>query len=1514
MKFICSFAVGVILANRVVTADFVIFANLTPLSYDGTNNVVLNGIELGIAGSAFGRNESGPAAAVLPVGLPTTAEVIQDLFLMLDIGRSEFTNNQLLSYWAQLHYFDQVFYSNDTAGQVAGTPLNEATAYYDLDFLYGRTADIAASLRELEGGRMKLTAEGLPLTVTDPTTGVTSWLLGDQRTAQNIQTLALHVILLREHNRRTTELTGDFLAEVQDAYGCNPTPCTQFNDEEIYQAARVWTQAFYQHIMLHEVVPHILGLPAALDPPGMAAVLDPTVDAFAAVALRWPWHSLGIVDRLIDENFMSQPTHDPTLTAQLGCTYTDIAAVLEVYGVDSVVRGAAAAIGGSTRARAPVASGSACLMDPLETIQMGRDFKLPSYNEARLQYGLPAVTAFSEITSNATAVALLTNMYGTVENVEAVVGGMLEEPVGTSIFGQLYNASLYMHYRKMKHADEHWHLHNNVFTDVRYSGTAELLRRNSDPAGAFQNASGSGLLNVPTAIYSTIQLSLAAVEGQDTPSVTNLVPSVYTVWWFIDQNSDSISFHFDFEGMGDNGYFAFGIGSRMIGADIIFVSFEDGVPTVSDRFGTGNSLPVYDTALSGGVESTELIASQVIPTSSGNSVSIEVNRKLSASDAYDTAITQGSLGAIFSFNKDYNSVQHNFDDKGVLTIDFYAGSSTPPVNPGSETKFFATHGIIMIWAWGICAPIAFVVARYKKHWDHWIEIHEFFAAFATEATIPIAIATIAATAGVFATKHGKIGLSIFVIVMIQYMSGQMRVSGLADKGVKHLGDNYDYLHRFNKTFHKWNGRGLVALGLMNIYLGSALIAGAGSGSSLTVNLVSDNGSATLGIKVPVFAYFRDYIYYVIIGILILYSSYCELMMYLDKKKYRKSTKKVVKELPMFTMVDFNDRVLQGDKLVIAGDAVIDVSEYIHVHPGGSKLIRESIGTDVTKELMGATVIRQGQEMKYHKHGVVAWRVLHSNAIAYIERTRKGDGPGDDAESTAPGGMSGRQIMPRNRSQMSSSRLEELELEYVKFMLVSKTLISGEMERPVVALLFKPCGPEEDLSQLRQACYHRFRALNGDLVIQRSYTPVARPLLPDGTEGYLYYVRLHAPGRGLMSDVLRDLKVGASVRAQGPFCFHHAEVVPKKVFMLCSGTGITPMLQAAIWYTSAAHKRLVEETTDHTHDSPDTVTVLPEFPEMCTVLWRIASAADCFALSDLHKLSRQSDGLPTEEDGSGSAYAAVGLPLPMDFDYHVYMKKMDWEKAAHFRRSSVWTVELPMQTGSAPLRWLWRFRQLRIWSIGKASATPTHAHNKSSRSVRSNSLGNSVRKPSTAVVGGGPLMHRPSQPGSQDNIVEVDANTTSTVATTSTTDSSVISPNDVVAAGVYTIPASTKPVGVHVQNGGSAAQLSHRTATTSADTAAPMMGDTTKNSRRQVDIKKKQQIEEARMNCSEGTITLSELTDHLAPLLDLLQQRGDKEVTRADALVIISGPIGFVAEMDKLLEVLGVPVSIVECLD
>ena len=83
------------------------------------------------------------------------------------------------------------------------SPINYATAYLDLDFIYGRSEDEAESLRTLEGGLMNITDEGWPIQNPDGT-----WLVNARYTVTGtIFSMCLpEFVCLPESTKRTSSV------------------------------------------------------------------------------------------------------------------------------------------------------------------------------------------------------------------------------------------------------------------------------------------------------------------------------------------------------------------------------------------------------------------------------------------------------------------------------------------------------------------------------------------------------------------------------------------------------------------------------------------------------------------------------------------------------------------------------------------------------------------------------------------------------------------------------------------------------------------------------------------------------------------------------------------------------------------------------------------------------------------------------------------------------------------------------------------------------------------------------------------------------------------------------------------------------------------------------------------------------------------------------------------------------------------------------------------------------------
>ncbi|CAN0025010.1 unnamed protein product [Ectocarpus sp. 6 AP-2014] len=282
-------AASALLVGQTVLADDLDLEEFTPRSFDGVGNNeafpswgAVGATQLrSVAGAYYADADFTPPGDLTR---PTARQVMTDVFLESPPALS--TMSALFIGWGQLLAFDLSltsdnssepldidcndgtgaggvdvwcplgaesdpipFYRSDAAlsdddgalDEETRSPVNYATAFVDLDFVYGRSEDEAAALRSSADGDgfMALTESGLPYVNDDGT-----WLIADQRSAQFPVTFALHVMLLLEHNRCCMDIA----------------PSEGFEgDEDIYQACRGWTIAVFQHVTENDFLIRLLG-------------------------------------------------------------------------------------------------------------------------------------------------------------------------------------------------------------------------------------------------------------------------------------------------------------------------------------------------------------------------------------------------------------------------------------------------------------------------------------------------------------------------------------------------------------------------------------------------------------------------------------------------------------------------------------------------------------------------------------------------------------------------------------------------------------------------------------------------------------------------------------------------------------------------------------------------------------------------------------------------------------------------------------------------------------------------------------------------------------------------------------------------------------------------------------------------------------------------------------------------------------------------------------------------------
>ncbi|CAM9319898.1 unnamed protein product [Pylaiella littoralis] len=365
--------------------------------------------------------------------------------------------------------------------------------------------------------------------------------------------------------------------------------------------------------------------------------------------------------------------------------------------------------------------------------------------------------------------------------------------------------------------------------------------------------------------------------------------------------------------------------------------------------------------------------------------------------------------------------QHASANRGAATVSFSTGNVEVECE-GND--FLIVHGSLMLVAWMVLAPLGIYYVRYRKgesirlcSFDfEWFEMHQELMIIASEAVLPLAITAVFASGGDHTTSHAHWGYYLIAAVALQVFSGFVRV-----KGLEAAQANFSWYHRFNKHFHIWSGRIAYLAGAVQCYRGLELVSGddnlilsAGDGLDLELS----NYDTIKNVAFPLW-------FVVIAACFVFFES---------RKQYRRFFKKgsaklcgivevvnpmyeadadgededIVEDrlvprteaLPLYTMAEFNEKVLHGQSWVLVDGAVLDVSEFSHRHPGGARLVLNAVGTDVTHELLGED-LSVGHAMSFapHRHPQEEEEEEEEEERVKEKKRRAGEAAAGGAEGT-----------------------------------------------------------------------------------------------------------------------------------------------------------------------------------------------------------------------------------------------------------------------------------------------------------------------------------------------------------------------------------------------------------------------------------------------------------------------------------------------------------------------------------
>ncbi|MDT7044019.1 peroxidase family protein [Candidatus Nitronereus thalassa] len=357
--------------------------------------------------------------------------------------------------------------------------LNNITSYLDGSMIYGSDPQRALALRTLDGtGRLKTSKKNLLPFNTDglPNAGGPDpnlFLAGDIRANEQVGLTTMHTLFVREHNRlakrirkRNRHLTGD----------------------QIYERARRRVGAFIQVITYNEFIPVLLG-PKALSPYGG---YNTTVDASAGNIFSTAAYRLGH-SMLSPEIFRLKKNGKPIRAGHLALRDAFFAPGLlrQEGGIEPILRGLSRKLAQEVDNYVIDDVRNFLFGKPGEggldlvslNIQRGRDHGLPTYNEARLEYGFTPAADFSQISSDPEIQERLALAYDhQIEMIDVWVGGLAEDHVPGALVGPLFFKILKEQFERFRDGDRFFY--KNMYSRYeikRLENTtlADIIRRNT---------------------------------------------------------------------------------------------------------------------------------------------------------------------------------------------------------------------------------------------------------------------------------------------------------------------------------------------------------------------------------------------------------------------------------------------------------------------------------------------------------------------------------------------------------------------------------------------------------------------------------------------------------------------------------------------------------------------------------------------------------------------------------------------------------------------------------------------------------------------------------------------------------------------------------------------------------------------------------------------------------------------------------------------------------------------------
>jgi peroxidase len=301
---------------------------------------------------------------------------------------------------------------------------------------------------------------------------------GDARLAQQPFLAAIQAVWLKEHNYQVDQLASKHATQIASG---------EISSDDLFNMARVITEAEHQHIIYHDYLGAIIGKENVPQFTGYDPTVNGGVDnVFTTTAFRFGH------DQQSNSVVLVNADGSVASALDLGQAFLVTTSQLQAAGgLEQVLRGLQVQKSQEVDGKLVPSLIDNVLGIPGLNLNLGlldnvraADHGIGTLNQVRAQLGLEKYTSFAQLTSDPLVQQKLAEYYGHIDNVDPWIGGLLEKHVSGSQLGETFQAIVIGQFETTMAGDRFFYEERlkdfpELLAEIKGSTFAEIVDRNS---------------------------------------------------------------------------------------------------------------------------------------------------------------------------------------------------------------------------------------------------------------------------------------------------------------------------------------------------------------------------------------------------------------------------------------------------------------------------------------------------------------------------------------------------------------------------------------------------------------------------------------------------------------------------------------------------------------------------------------------------------------------------------------------------------------------------------------------------------------------------------------------------------------------------------------------------------------------------------------------------------------------------------------------------------------------------